>query len=154
MDNRCFVCFDENPPLLQNVCNCNSKIHAKCQKKLIQTVRSHNAQCAVCHTKYKNVTQIHIPQFTIKHVIFYAICSISFSSLSLATTKLNEHLTAYKQSNDDPWLVTIYCLTTFVTHLTFPLFFVRNKFKITNPYVIGIRSNGYVYTPTQIVQRV
>ena len=154
MENRCFVCFDENPTLLENVCNCNSKIHAKCQKKLIQTVRSHNARCAVCHIKYKNITQIHLPQFTIKHVIFYAVCSICFSSLSLATTNLNEHLTTYTESNDHQLLVTIYCLTTFIAHLTPPLFFIRNKFTITSPYVVGIKSNGYVYTPAQIVQRV
>ena len=154
MDNRCFVCLDENPILLENVCNCNSKIHAECQKKLIQTVRSHNARCAVCHMKYKNITQIHIPQFTIQHIIFYAMCSICLSSLSLATTKLNEEFTTYAQSQDYTLSAIIYCLTTFAVHLTFPLFFIRNKFKITRPYVFGITSNGYVYTPSQIVQRV
>lgn len=51
MDDVCFVCFDDTPPL-HRVCTCKTVVHSECLKRLVQTVPSHHTACPVCMHTY------------------------------------------------------------------------------------------------------
>ena len=73
--SHCFVCFEETPTLITNICKCrNLYVHKKCLQKTINNTFSHRkCYCPICLNIYSN---IRISTIEIPNKRFYILCSI------------------------------------------------------------------------------
>lgn len=54
--NDCFICLQNNEPLLTNICDCNNYVHSECLLKTVKTVKTHaSGTCPICQKKYNNL---------------------------------------------------------------------------------------------------
>lgn len=76
---------------MYRVCQCNTRVHAKCLKHTMQCVATHQETCAVCKTPYKIEFEYH-PHIRPTHrvvvgaYVAFAGLSVSYGLLLVSVT--------------------------------------------------------------------
>lgn len=140
MESNCFVCLQNSTPLLANVCNCTSFVHATCQKKLVRRTKAYRFQCAVCQTPYKNMKLVYLPDITFVHLIFYMVVLATIGAFLLSFVEFLKYL---NDRSNDSTLMFVFSCATFVLHISIPLFFIQS-FTLTFPFILSFEEERFI----------
>ena len=89
---ECYVCAGSDPPILHGLCACTDRfIHARCQKRLIETIEF-DARCSVCKTRYRNTHVTLRRRVNVRYYLGHLAMGALFSSAILFIAVLARYI--------------------------------------------------------------
>ena len=89
MEKVCYVCCEDGG---YRVCLCNTVIHEKCFREMVETVESHSVICPVCQHKYAKTLMPNKPFIVVKcvgFILMLGVCAIYVSFVIVNTTRFS-----------------------------------------------------------------